>query len=122
MQALIKADREAFYDREIEGRERSLYPPFGRLASLIVSADDRLSAEGFARSLVARAPVDDRVRLFGPAQAPLAVIRGRHRLRILVKAPRSYDLSDYLRRWQAQAPPPKGSLRLDIDVDPQSFL
>ncbi|MCL2715783.1 MAG: primosomal protein N' [Alphaproteobacteria bacterium] len=122
MQALIACDREAFYDREIEVRERTLYPPFGRLASLIISAADRISAEGFARRLLALAPQDERVRLFGPAQAPLAVIRGRHRFRILAKAQRSYDLSDYLRRWRDIVPALKGSLRLEIDIDPQSFV
>ena len=64
----------------------------------------------------------DQVRVLGPAEAPLALVRGRHRLRLLIKAPRNFDLSAYLRRWLAKAPKIKGSIKLDIDVDPQSFL
>ncbi|TDM67902.1 primosomal protein N', partial [Lactobacillus crispatus] len=60
IKALIANDREAFYDTEIEARERTGYPPFGRLASLIVSAGDRPTTEGFARRLAAIAPVDDK--------------------------------------------------------------
>jgi len=122
MRALVAADREAFYATEIEARERALYPPFGRLASLIVSAGDRPSAEGFARKLVSAAPFDDRVQVLGPAEAPLAVIKGRYRFRILVKSARNFDLSEYLRDWIAAGSKTKGNLKLEIDVDPQSFL
>jgi primosomal protein N' (replication factor Y) len=122
MRALIAQDREAFYDAEIEARERAQYPPFGRLASLIVSGEDKHETQSFARSLARAAPLDEKVRILGPAEAPLALIRGRHRLRLLIKAPRGYDLSAYVREWLAEGPKPKGSLKLDIDIDPQSFL
>jgi primosomal protein N' (replication factor Y) len=122
MKALVACDREAFYDSEIEARERTMYPPFGRLASLIISAGDRPAAEGFARKLVAMAPRDERIQVLGPAEAPLAVIKGRYRFRILVKSARNVDLSHYLRDWIAAGPKPKGNLKLEVDVDPQSFL
>jgi primosomal protein N' (replication factor Y) (superfamily II helicase) len=122
MRALIACDREAFYENEIDARERTGYPPFGRLASLIVSAGDRATAEGFARKLAAAAPLDEKVMVLGPAEAPLAVVRGRYRYRILVKSARGYDLSGYLRDWLAGAPKTKGNLKLEVDVDPQSFL
>jgi primosomal protein N' (replication factor Y) len=122
MQALIACDREAFYASEIAARERTGYPPFGRLASLIISAGDRASAEGFARKLVSVAPVDERVQLLGPAEAPLAVIKGRYRFRLLLKSARGFDLSDYVRQWLAAGPKSKGNLKLEVDVDPQSFL
>src|SRR5579885_2588523 len=122
MRALISGDREAFYKSEIELRERTHYPPFGRLASLVISANDRHGAEGFGRALAAHAPKDDEVRVLGPAEAPIAVVRGRHRFRLLAKAPRHFDLSDYLRAWLGRAPKPKGNVRLEIDVDPMSFL
>ena len=122
MKALIAADREAFYASEIEARERTMYPPFGRLASLIISAGDRPTAESFARKLAVAAPFDDRVQVLGPAEAPLAVIKGRYRFRILVKSARNFDLSDYLRGWITAGPKTKGNLKLEIDVDPQSFL
>jgi len=62
------------------------------------------------------------VRVLGPAEAPLAVVRGRHRFRLLVKSPRAFDLSAYLREWLAAAPKRKSNVKLDVDVDPQSFL
>jgi primosomal protein N' (replication factor Y) len=122
MRALIAQDREAFYDAEIEARERTHYPPFGRLASLVVSGEDNHDAQSFARALARAAPLDEAVRILGPVEAPLALIRGRHRLRLLIKAPRGYDLSAYVREWLTEGPKPKGSLKLDIDIDPQSFL
>ena len=122
MKALIACDREAFYASEIEARERTFYPPFGRLASLIISAGDRPTAEGFARKLGQTAPREEQVLLLGPAEAPLAVIKGRYRFRLLLKSARGFDLSDYLRRWLAIAPKTTGNLKLQVDVDPQSFL
>ena len=62
------------------------------------------------------------MRVLGPAEAPLAVVRGRYRFRLLVKSPRSFDLSAYLREWLAQAPKTKGDVKLEVDVDPQSFF
>jgi primosomal protein N' (replication factor Y) len=122
MQALVAQDREAFYAAEIAAREQSGYPPFGRLASLLVSASDRPTAEGFARKLAAAAPPTPDARVLGPAEAPLAVVRGRYRFRLLIKSPRGFDLSGYLRTWLSAAVQPKGSVKLDVDVDPQSFL
>ena len=122
MKALVACDREAFYASEIEMREKTGYPPFGRLAGLIVSAGDRPTAEGFARKLAAMAPIDERIRVLGPAEAPLAVIKGRYRFRLLVKSERNIDLSEYLREWLVGGPKTKGNLKLEVDVDPQSFL
>jgi primosomal protein N' (replication factor Y) len=122
MRALISGDREAFYKNEIEQRERTGYPPFGRLASLVISANERHTAEAYGRTLTSHAPRDEHVRILGPAEAPIAVVRGRHRFRLLVKSPRGFDLSAYLRDWLARAPKPRGSVRLEVDVDPMSFL
>jgi primosomal protein N' (replication factor Y) len=121
MKALILGDREAFYSSEIELRERTGYPPFGRLASLVVSAGERHAAESYGRTLVSIAPKDEQVRVLGPAEAPVAVVRGRHRFRLLVKAPRAYDLSGYLRDWLSAAPKPRGNVQLEVDIDPMSF-
>jgi primosomal protein N' (replication factor Y) len=68
------------------------------------------------------APRAETVRVLGPAEAPLAVVRGRHRFRLLAKSPRAFDLSAYLRQWLAGASKPSGGVRLEIDIDPQSFL
>jgi len=126
MRALIAQDREAFYSAEIAAREAAHYPPFGRLASIVVSGPDKNDAASYARALARAAPaadlLDGGVRVLGPAEAPLALVRGRHRLRLLLKAPRAFDLSAYLREWLAAAPKKHGAIKLDIDVDPQSFL
>lgn len=122
MKALILGDREAFYSSEIELREASGYPPFGRLASIVVTADDKHAAESYGRALAQSALVHDDVRVLGPAEAPVAVVRGRHRFRLLVKAPRDFNLSAYLREWLATAPRPRGSVKMQVDVDPQSFF
>ena len=122
MRALIAQDRDAFYDAEIAMRESTHYPPFGRLASIVVSGEDKHDTQSFARALARAAPLDDDVRVLGPTEAPLSLVRGRHRLRLLIKSPRAFDLSAYLRDWLGAAPKPKGSLKLDINVDPQSFL
>jgi primosomal protein N' (replication factor Y) (superfamily II helicase) len=122
MRALIAGDREAFYATEIEARERTRYPPFGRLASLIISGPDRLAAEGFARRLAGAAPPEEAAKVLGPAEAPIAVIRGRHRFRLLARAARSFDLSGYLRGWLRRAPKAEAGVRLEVDVDPVSFL
>jgi primosomal protein N' (replication factor Y) len=128
MRALIAQDREAFYAAEIAAREKSGYPPFGRLASIVVSGPDKHDAGSYARELARAAPLNEnrsepeRIRVLGPAEAPLALVRGRHRFRLLLKAPRNYDVATYLRRWLAKAPKRRGAIKLEIDVDPQSFL
>ena len=109
MQALISGDREAFYSSEIALREKTGYPPFGRLAGMVITANERHAAEAYGRALVACAPKDEHVRVLGPAEAPIAVVRGRHRFRLLVKSPRAFDLSGYLRDWLAAAPKPRGN-------------
>jgi primosomal protein N' (replication factor Y) (superfamily II helicase) len=147
IRALIAQDRDAFYAAEIEAREKAHYPPFGRLASLVVSGPDRHETAGYARALARAAPQvaepevlepdllapnangaasnvapAETVRVLGPADAPLSLVRGRHRLRLLVKAPRAFDLSAYLREWLANAPKKHGDIKLEVDIDPQSFL
>ena len=123
MKALIAGDREAFYASEIAARESAGYPPFGRLAE-----PGDLGRRPARRPKVSRAasraaaPHADAVRVLGPAEAPLALVRGRHRFRLLVKSPRAFDLSAYLRDWLAAAPKPKGDVRLEVDIDPQSFV
>jgi len=122
IQALVDGDREAFYAREIAARRAEGLPPFGRLAALIISAGRRDDAFRFATAMRQAAPVDREVELLGPAEAPLAVVRGRHRFRLLARSPRAHDLQGYIRGWLTTAPQPKADLRVQVDVDPQSFL
>jgi primosomal protein N' (replication factor Y) len=122
IRTLVTGDREAFYATETETRRRGHLPPFGRLASIIVSAGDRRSAEAHARALAVAAPLEEGVRLLGPAEAPLAVLRGRHRFRLLAQSDKAGRLHDWLRAWLAKAPRARGSVKVAIDVDPMSFL
>ncbi|MEO0617911.1 MAG: primosomal protein N', partial [Pseudomonadota bacterium] len=122
MQATISGDRELFLEREIMQRQVAVYPPYGRLAALIISAKMKPAAEDYARLVARSAPPAKSIMVLGPVEAPLAIIRGRHRFRILIKAPREIDLQAYLRGWLDSIPPTKGDLRLQVDVDPYSFL
>jgi primosomal protein N' (replication factor Y) len=121
MQALVAGDAEAFYQREIAIRRGARLPPFARLAALTVSDVERGSAERFARELVRAAPAETDIRILGPAEAPIAVLRGRHRFRVIAQAPREIALQDYLRQWLAGGPKPRGQLAIDVDIDPMSF-
>ncbi|MGE0230184.1 MAG: primosomal protein N' [Flavobacteriaceae bacterium] len=122
MRAIAAQDREAFYASEIALRREARLAPFGRLAAIIVSGRERGETEAYARALARAAPRVENVGVLGPAEAALAIIRGRSRFRLLVKAPRQFDLPQFLRGWLAGAPAPRGSLRLAVDVDPVSFL
>jgi len=122
IRALLANDREAFYAAEIESRRAAGLPPFGRLAALVISGPDRALAEGYARALLRAAPADGAVTLLGPAEAALALVRGRYRFRLLAMAPRQFDLQGFLRLWIQNGPKPNRGLRVQIDIDPQHFM
>jgi primosomal protein N' (replication factor Y) len=122
MQAMVKGDREAFYRHELRAREAGQLPPFGRLAALIVSANEQAVAFAFAKQLLSAAPMAHGLKLFGPADAPISMIRGRHRVRLLAQSGKDFDLSGYVRFWLDQGPKVTGNLRVQVDIDPQSFL
>jgi primosomal protein N' (replication factor Y) len=120
--ALVSGDRDTFLAREVEERRKATLPPFGRLAALLVSASSREAAETYAREVARAAPAAAKIEVLGPAEAPLAVIRGRYRFRLLVKATREADLQAYLRLWLSSVPKAKGDIHLTVDIDPYSFL
>jgi len=122
IEAMVKGDSEAFYAHELKVREQGGLPPFGRLAALIVSANEQADAMAFAKALLAAAPMAEGLRLFGPADAPVAMIRGRHRVRLLAQSPKDFDLSGYVRFWLTNGPRATGNLRVQVDIDPMSFF
>jgi len=122
MRAMVTGDREAFYDHELAARQAGGLPPFGRLAALIVSANEHDVAMDYARKLLSAAPMADGVKLFGPADAPVAMIRGRHRVRLLAQSGKDFDLSGYVRFWLGSAEKATGNLRVQVDIDPMSFM
>lgn len=122
MKAMVRGDREAFYQHELLAREAGGLPPFGRLAALIVSANEHEPAFAFAKQLLSVAPLAEGLKLFGPADAPISMVRGRHRVRLLAQSGKDFDLSGYVRFWLEQGPKMTGNLRVQVDIDPQSFL
>jgi len=121
LQALAAGDRDAFIEAEMAEREMAFLPPHGRLAALILSSENAQAVEATARALAEAIPNAERLEVYGPADAPLALVRGRRRKRLLVRADRDVDLQGFLRAWLARVKIP-GSVRLTVDVDPYSFL
>jgi len=121
MQALASGARDRFIEVETEARQSAGMPPFGRLVALILSSPDPAALEQAAQALARSAPRYDGVQVLGPAPAPLAILRGRHRRRFLLKARREVAVQTMVRDWVAQVKLP-GKLRLQIDIDPYSFL
>ncbi|HET9428483.1 MAG TPA: primosomal protein N' [Allosphingosinicella sp.] len=121
IQALVSGDSEGFYAAETEARHEASMPPFGRLAAIIVSSEDQKQAGEAARLIGRAAPSHEQMAVFGPAPAPLAMLRGRHRLRLLVHAARSVPVQEIIRAWLGALELPRG-VRVAVDVDPYSFL
>jgi primosomal protein N' (replication factor Y) len=121
MRALLADDRDRFLAAEAEARRSHGMPPFGRLAALIIAAPDDDAADLTARAFARAAPQMPGIDVLGPAPAPLAVLRGRHRRRFLLKARRNVNTQAVLREWLARVKVPS-SVRVQVDVDPYSFL
>jgi primosomal protein N' (replication factor Y) len=123
IRAILGGDEEAFWKAEAAERRAAGVPPYGRMAGVILSSPDVAQVFDFAGELARRDGPLRRVgaQVFGPAPAPIARVRGRHRVRLLVKAEKGVALQAALAEWVAQLKPP-ANLRLAIDIDPQSFL
>jgi len=119
--ALARGDRDGFLEAESQMREMSRMPPFGRLAALILSGMDDVVVDRFCGELARVAPRMDGVLVLGPAPAPLALLRGRHRRRFLVKADKKISLQKLIPQWLAQVKAPS-NVRVQIDIDPVSFM
>ena len=122
MQALISGDRDRFVASETSERERHALPPFGRLAALIVSAPEEHRGLEACSDLANRIPADIAgARILGPAPAPLFLLRGRYRHRFLVLAQRNVNIQGLVSDWLDTYTPPT-RVRVQIDIDPYSFL
>ncbi|MBV8393752.1 MAG: primosomal protein N' [Alphaproteobacteria bacterium] len=121
MQALVSGDRDRFVSAELADRRTAGMPPYGRLASLIISGPDPSAVDNVCAALARRAPHQNGVTVLGPSTAPLALLRGRHRRRFLLKTTRDIAVQPLLRGWLEHIGLP-GSVRLQIDVDPYSFM
>ncbi len=121
MEALVSGEREDFYQTETESRRHAHAPPFGRFAGIIVSSEDAELAQRIARDIGEAAPQSDDMHIYGPAPAPLAMLRGRHRYRLLVHAKRNFAMQDAIRAWLGSVEWPS-KVRVIVDVDPYSFV
>jgi primosomal protein N' (replication factor Y) len=121
MRALVRGDRDGFLAAEAQARREEGLPPYGRLAALILAAGSAEAVDAAARQLARVAPAGEGIAILGPAPAPLAVLRGQHRRRFLLKCRRDIRPQPLIRAWLAQVKLP-GTLRLQIDIDPYSFL
>jgi primosomal protein N' (replication factor Y) len=121
MQALVTGDSDAFYLAETDARREAGAPPFGRYAAIIVSSEDQAAAHATAVQISRAAPQVDGMAVYGPAPAPLAMLRGRHRYRLLVHARRALDVQDVIRDWLGPLDWP-AKVRVTVDVDPYNFL
>lgn len=121
MQALEAHDRKALEELELEAREYGGYPPFGRLAGIIVDGILEAEVQSACRQLARHIPTSDQVRVLGPAPAPLSRLRGRYRQRFLVCSSKNISLQAYLHSWLNQASI-SSKIRIRVDIDPYSFL
>lgn len=119
--ALAAGDRDAFYAAETEARRHAGAPPFGRWAAIIVSSEDEAEAKEAARAIGGTRPDHPDIAILGPAPAPLSLLRGRYRYRLLINARRSAQVQDVIRQWLGALDFPRG-VRVSVDVDPYSFV
>ena len=122
IRAILSGEEEAFWRAEAAERQAAGVPPFGRMAGIVLSSPNVQAVFDFGAELARRDAPLRRIgaQVFGPAPAPVARVRGRHRVRLLVKAAKGVALQPALAEWVGQLKPP-ANLRLSIDIDPQSF-
>ncbi len=119
--ALAAGDRDAFYAAEAEARRDAGAPPFGRWAAIIVSSEDEAEARDAARAIGGVRPRLPDIAIHGPAPAPMSLLRGRYRYRLLINARRSSELQRVIRDWLDPLRFPQG-VRVAVDIDPYSFV
>jgi len=121
MESLIDQDRDAFTSLELEMRKMANMPPYSRLAGIILSGKNEKTVEGVGRTLAQTAPRSDEFIVMGPAIPAFAMLRGKHRRRLLVQCSRKINLQKTIEDWLGRIDIPS-SVRLSVDIDPQSFL
>lgn len=121
LKALLANDRNQFLDLEKQSRRILRMPPFGKLAAVIVSGANRDAAEKVAVWLGQTAPNNDYISTLGPAPAPIYMLRGKYRYRLLLKTAKNIKIQEVLREWLRKISCPS-NIRVEIDVDPYSFM
>lgn len=121
LQALISNNREGFLSLEKKARKMLNFPPYGKLAAIIISATNMEMAEKVANSLIKCGPMLDGVSVLGPAPAPIFMLRGKYRYRLLLKTLKTINIQDILKKWLRMVNVPS-NVRVEVDVDPYSFM
>jgi primosomal protein N' (replication factor Y) len=121
LQALINNNRDDFLVLEKKSRKMLNLPPYGKLAALIISSNNENVAEKTAISLIKKAPKLDGVSVLGPAPAPIFMLRGKFRYRLLLKTLKIINIQDILKKWLGLVSIP-GNVRVEVDIDPYSFM
>ena len=121
MQALKDGDHESFVQKMIDDREAHSMPPFGRLAGVILSGTDEKLVKEASNILGRTAPRESGIITLGPAPAPLALLRGKYRIRFLIKSQKDINLQDEMRKWLRRTSIPQ-KVRIQVDIDPYSFM
>ena len=121
IKALLSWDRDGFLEEEKRGRRGAGMPPFGKLAAVILSAKDPRIVDDLASVIAASAPYSSGVQILGPAIAPIAILRGRHRRRFLVKCSKNINIQKILKSWLRNIKVPSNA-KVDIDIDPYNFM
>ena len=122
IRSILAGDEEAFWAAEAAERKAAGVPPYGRMAGIILSSPNAQDVFDLGGEMARRDEPLRRIgaQVFGPAPAPIARVRGRHRVRLLVKAEKTAPLQRALAEWAGQFRL-ANNLRLTIDIDPQSF-
>ncbi len=118
---LAAGDRDAFFAYELDQRRLVGFPPFGRLGAVIMSAPSSEQVDDAARVFSEAQPNAIGVDVWGPAPAPITILRGRHRRRFLIRSDRNVDLSAFLSAWRERVKLPS-AVRITLDVEPYSFM
>ena len=121
MHALVSGNDADFYAQESEARRMLAMPPFGRLTALILSGPDEIQVKAVGDMMANAAPRGEGIEVLGPAPAFMALLRGRHRYRLLLKTRRDIKPQSLVKEWLSRLRVPS-AVRVQIDVDPYSFF
>lgn len=125
MKAML-GSRDEFLEVEAAEREMADMPPFSRLVGIIVSGREESQVIEVAKALGKTSPQGmtesgHKIQTLGPAPAPFARLRGRFRYRLLVRADKGVNVQKTVEQWVNGVKVPS-TVRVYIDIDPQSFL